>query len=130
MDDAMKPDKHAERVSDKLLRGYCCSETIMSLALEDLGKENDDLLAAMAGFCGGMGHGEVCGALAAAVAALYVCDAKEAANAWRDEFITWFQERFGALGCRALIGDDKRKQETLCPRLTTETYRQLRNYIA
>jgi hypothetical protein len=126
----MEPDKHAERVYGKLLRGSCCSQTIMSLALEDLGKENEELVASMAGFCGGMGRGEICGSLAAAVAALHVCDTKEASAAWQDELMDWFRERFGACDCRDIVGDDKALRATLCPRLTLETYLELRRYIA
>ncbi|MDR2609981.1 MAG: C-GCAxxG-C-C family protein [Clostridiales Family XIII bacterium] len=127
----MESNEQAERVTGKLLKGNCCSQTIMSLALEDLGKENEDLVVAMTAFCGGMGHhGEICGSLAAAVAALHVCDTQKATATWQDEFMRWFRERFGAHDCRDIVGDDKKLRASLCPRLTLETYMQLRAYIA
>jgi hypothetical protein len=101
---------------------YCCSETIMALALEDMGKENEDLKLAMAAFCGGMKEGEVCGALAAAASALFISDYAAARERKLKELMTWFKDTFKTWDCRDILkGDDSRKQ-TVCPALIVQTY--------
>jgi hypothetical protein len=125
----MKQDALLERINNEKAKGACCGRAIMSLSLEDLGKENADLSAAMAGFCAGMGRGEICGSLAGAIAALHVCDTQRATLSWQDEFMDWFHARFGAYDCRDIIADDKALRNEFCPKLILETYLQLRTYI-
>ena len=52
-------------------RGYCCSQILVLLALDGLGRGNPGLVRAMHGLCHGMGHsGEVCGVLSGGVCLL------------------------------------------------------------
>jgi C_GCAxxG_C_C family probable redox protein len=122
-------DKQEDRVLNEQLKGRCCSQIIMELALEDLGKENEELVDAMAGFCMGMGKGEICGALAAAVAALHVADTEKATESWQDEFMDWFNGRFGAYDCHDIIHNDPELRMQTCPNLVLETWLKLRTYI-
>jgi len=51
--------------------GYCCSQIIVKLMLQDLGQDNPDLVRAMAGLCYGAGSPDgTCGVLTAAACAL------------------------------------------------------------
>lgn len=118
-----------ERLFNSMIKGHCCSQTIMSLCLEDLDKENEDLVIAMTAFCNGMGEGKICGTLAAAIAVLHVANTEEATDSWQDELMDWFYDSFGDYDCYGIIGDDDRKQISLCPVIIEETYLKLREYI-
>lgn len=118
-----------ERLINANLKGLCCSQTIMSLCLEDIGKGNEDLIKAMAAFCNGMGEGSICGTLAAAVAALYVIDGQAAEEYRQEELMSWFLERYGGYDCQDIIHNDPVKRIEMCPIIVLETYVRLREYI-
>jgi C_GCAxxG_C_C family probable redox protein len=126
----MGQNEIVERIQNEKAKGHCCSETIMSLSLKELGKENEDLMAAMTGFCAGMGRGSICGALAGAIAALHVCDTHKATSLWQDEFMDWFHAQFGAYDCRDITACDKERRDEICLKLVLETYLRLRVYIS
>jgi hypothetical protein len=119
----------SDRIFENSLKGYCCSQVIIALCLEDLGKENEDLIDSMAAFCNGMGKGKICGTLAAAIAALHVADPVLAGESAQEEMMDWFEERFGGFDCCELIGDDPHKRLERCPKIILETYAKLREYI-
>ena len=50
-----------ERMMDLRMKGYCCSQIVMQMGLDHLGKENPDLIATSAGRCDGMYSGKTCG---------------------------------------------------------------------
>ncbi|MDR2156635.1 MAG: C-GCAxxG-C-C family protein [Clostridiales Family XIII bacterium] len=118
-----------ERLFESKLKGHCCSQTIMALCIEDLGRENEDLIAAMAAFCEGMGQGKICGTLAAAVAALYVANAEDAQDHLQDDLMDWFGDRFGGYDCFDIIEDDARRRIEFCPVIVMETYRKLEELL-
>jgi hypothetical protein len=101
----------------------------MALCIEDLGRENEDLIAAMAAFCNGMGQGKICGTLAAAVAALYVADASAAQGYMQDDLMEWFGDTYGGYDCFEIIHDDPVKRAELCPMIVMETYRKLQELL-
>jgi hypothetical protein len=101
----------------------------MALCIEDLGKENADLIAAMAAFCNGMGQGKICGTLAAAVAALYVADAPSAQDHLQDDLMDWFGDAYGGYDCFDIIHDDPIKRIEICPLIVIETYRKLEELL-
>ena len=118
------------RILDGKLKGYCCSEMIMDMALEDMGRseeERRDAVWSMGAFCSGLHEGLACGTLCAAKAALYIAEENyhKAHGELGPELMEWFKERFGAWNCAELLeGDDSRRQ-TLCPLIVEETYIKL-----
>ena len=118
-----------ERLFEQKIKNHCCSQTIMELCLEDLGKENEDLVQAMAAFCNGIGRGKICGTLAAAIAVLHVANPKEAAASWQEEVMDWFLDHYGGYDCEEIIQGNEMQKITLCPVLVEETYALLREYI-
>jgi hypothetical protein len=114
-----------ERVQMKLMSGLCCSKAIATLCLEDLGRENDDLVACMEAFRNGMGEGQTCGTLSAAAAMLHVANPAEGARMQQD-LMDWFYDRFGALDCESLVHGDAFKKLEFCPGCVAETYIKLR----
>ena len=119
-----------ERVLDGILNKYCCSENIMNLFLEDMGRapeERADLVKAMGAFCGGLREGLACGALCAAMAALFIAeeDYDRAREDLGPDMMGWFKERFGAWNCAELLEGDESRRMTLCPVIVEETYDKL-----
>jgi hypothetical protein len=119
----------AERVFELKLKGYCCSQIIMALGLEDLEKENDDLIAAMGGLCNGLEDGKLCGALAAAVCLLYLADPRTAQQGLRADLTDWFYDRFGGYDCDEITQGNPLNKIQICPGMILETYEMLRELL-
>jgi hypothetical protein len=121
-------DDPAERARYALMSGLCCSQAIAKLCLEDLGKENDELIASMKAFCQGMGEGKVCGTLAAAAAMLHVGapPTGDPVRMQRD-LMDWFYGRFGGFDCEELVHGDPFRKIEFCPECVIETYLKLRD---
>ena len=118
-----------KRLLQSKLKGHCCSQTIVSLCMEDMGKEDEELVKAMAAFYNGMGKGKICGTLAAAIAVLYVSDYKAAMESNQEEYMDWFANRFGGYDCCEIIHGDPSKRMELCPKIVLEAYVNLHKYI-
>lgn len=99
----------------KLKKGYCCSQIIMELGLRKLGKENPDLIAAMAGLCNGLWQGKICGILSAAICLLYLADAEEADRFNVAAFSEWFEDSFGSAECDMLMEGNPLNKIEKCP---------------
>lgn len=104
-----------EKIFTLKMNGYCCSQIIMEIGLELLGKENPELVEAMAGLCDGAKRGKVCGAVTAANCLLYLADARNAEDEFVPEFLEWFEDSFGAVDCSELLGDDPMAKIEKCP---------------
>jgi C_GCAxxG_C_C family probable redox protein len=98
-------------------KGYSCAQIVMAGALGLMGRENPDLLRAMAGLAQGVGwSGEICGALAGGVCliALHTGKGQDAEDALPEagplmnDLVEWFREELcagGAITCDAILGD-------------------------
>ncbi|WP_461211411.1 DVU_1555 family C-GCAxxG-C-C protein [Desulfocurvus sp. DL9XJH121] len=100
-------------------KGYCCSQIMLHLALADMGRENPDLVRAMAGLCKGLGQcAGPCGVLTggAALIALHMAKGRDDDEAddklplVLSEYADWFQERatgqYGGANCCDIMGGD------------------------
>jgi hypothetical protein len=114
-----------ERLFDLTLKGYCCSQIIMALGLEDMGKENHDLIMAMGAFCIGLEEGKLCGTLAAAVCLLFLADERAAQSGLRREMTDWFYDRFGGYDCEDIIQGNEMNKISVCPGMIAETYEKV-----
>ncbi|MCL2492456.1 MAG: C-GCAxxG-C-C family protein [Clostridiales bacterium] len=115
-------------------RHICCSESIMLCILQDMEYDEGrarDLVRAMGAFCGGMGAGLLCGALAGGVAAAYVAceDYAQAHDELRPEIIDWFKDRFGATECSDILEGDEMRKFTLCPGIMEEVYEKVHGIL-
>jgi C_GCAxxG_C_C family probable redox protein len=92
---------------------FHCSQAVATVGQEKLGRGNDDVIRAMGAFGGGLGgNGEVCGALAGALAVIGLrysrarADEKENPKMWADtqEMVRRFRDeivkRAGTIYCR------------------------------
>ncbi|GAB1475679.1 C-GCAxxG-C-C family protein [Bacillota bacterium] len=112
------------RIMELKMSGLCCSQIIMKMGLEGLGRGNEDLIKAMAGLCDGMHKGSTCGTISAAVCLLYMID-KEKAGRLADEIWDWFEDSFGSTECNTLIEGNPLKKTQICGDLVENTYLKL-----
>jgi C_GCAxxG_C_C family probable redox protein len=123
-----------DRLFEARLRGLCCSESIMAVALEEMGRggeEAQSLVKAMGAFCGGLHVGRACGALCAACAVLWLAadSPAQAHDELGPEMMDWFKEHFGSWDCDDLLEGDETRHMTLCPNIIDDTYFKLREML-
>jgi C_GCAxxG_C_C family probable redox protein len=112
------------------------------MGLEMQGKENPDLIRAMAGLAGGLGFtGETCGALtgAAALLGLYAGtagpeDEEDPNLAFMIEgLVEWFKDgygtQYGGIRCAEIVGKNGRLMPERCPGIVAGTYRQVKELL-
>ena len=116
-----------ERLLELGLQGFECSQIMMMIALELEEKENPDLIRAVSGLTGGMGHGGgTCGALTGGCGVLGLFTVKGDPEEMEDNrcheiiraYTTWFREQYtpqyGGTDCAQVIGGDFSKCLTVC----------------
>lgn len=114
------------RMAELKQKGYCCSQIIIKMGLEDGGKEdNPELVQAVAGLCDGLHYGLVCGILsgAACLIALYEPDRRKLlVNELVEWFIEEFEEANGGITCDDILADDELNRLLKCPKILAATY--------
>ena len=132
----------AFRIADLAMQGFQCSQILVQLALEAQGKQNPELVSAMAGLTGGMGCGKTCGALTGGCCVLGLYAGKHSAEHNADDrlqtmlsqFVDWFDAehtaRYGGSNCADIVEDDMRNQMTRCPAIVIESLEKLKEILA
>ena len=96
--------------------GYCCTQIMLKMALEEEGIENDDMIRAVNGLCNGIGGKQrTCGVLIGGVMILGLYAGKgkdreyykENYGDMVHEFTDWFEEEFDSVDCIDIIGVKK-----------------------
>lgn len=118
-----------EEILDLKLKGYCCSQMLMEMGLRRLEKENEDLIAAMAGLCDGMWSGRACGILSAAICLLYLADPKEASRGYVQELTNWFEDAFESVDCEALLDGNPLNKVEKCPMMLEATFQKVEELL-
>ncbi len=97
-------------------QGFCCSQILVLLALEEQGASNPDLVRTLSGLCHGLGtRGHTCGALlgGCCVLGLYTGQGETGEEQHPDmkemiqELTRWFEDfaaRFGGTTCGEILG--------------------------
>ncbi len=129
-------DELTMQVAHYKRQGFYCSQILVLLGLENLGKDDPDLVRAMHGLALGLGAGEVCGALTGGAALLGLYAGRGAADvmeyprlkAMLQELVAWFKatygEPFGGIRCDEILGDDPQHQER-CGEMVLGTYEKV-----
>jgi len=93
--------------------GYCCTQIMVKMALDEEEKENEDLLRAVNGLCMGIGSTQkICGVLTGGIAVLGLYAGKGKDREYPkqeysdmvDEYSQWFETEFGSTECSDIIG--------------------------
>ncbi len=105
-----------KKASDTFAEGYSCSQAVLSARCEKYGLDQKTALTIAAGFGGGMGRtGGACGAVTGAISIIGLHAGSDKArdtaakeNTYRivREFIAGFEEDFGSVNCKELLGCD------------------------
>ena len=125
----------AARMAELQAQGFHCSQILLMVGLERLGKHNPDLVRAMTGLANGLGHmGKTCGVLTGAICLLGLYAGRGAAEEQEHPLLTvmvqnlvsWFEEtygfRYGGIDCHSILDDDAWNRMLRCPLMVTETY--------
>ena len=120
-------------------KGYCCSQILLKLILRDLGRENPDLVRAMAALCFGGGHPSgTCGVLTGAACALSLCLESNVERELSDQLLPlllceltdWFAieaEPYGGSRCADILAASPDKRA--CSLLLIATLEKLQSML-
>ncbi|MBP1622261.1 MAG: hypothetical protein H6Q07_281 [Acidobacteria bacterium] len=114
-------------------QGFCCSQIMIQMGLDARQDENPDLVNAVAGLCGGLYSGLICGTLTGAACLLSLYD-RNAAKSIVPRLVEWFKTTYdascGGINCDEIIGDNPANRFERCPRIMEETYEKCRELLA
>lgn len=103
----------AFRMFQLATQGFCCSQIMLILGMEEQGKENPDLIKAMHGMCGGIGRaGRTCGVLTGGVCLIGLTYGKGTPtqsghvkiHLMVNDFLEWFENTHGSIDCDGILG--------------------------
>ena len=122
-------------------RGFCCSQTLLLVGLEDQGKTDRNLVRAVSGLSAGLFSGEICGALTGGACLLGLYAGRGSAEDPEDhrlcimveELVAWFSQEygqlFGGIRCDDILGEDSHACSR-CGSLVLGTYGKVRSLLA
>ena len=96
--------------------GYCCTQIMLKMALDEEGSNNEDIIRSANGLCNGIGGRQsTCGILIGGIMiiGLYAGKGrddeyyKESYGNMVHEFTRWFEEKFESMDCIDIIGVNK-----------------------
>lgn len=115
-----------QKLMELNLKGYCCSQIIVEMGLEKLGKTNHDLIEFAAGLCEGLHCDKTCGAFSAALCLLYMADPVETDASLGRDFTDWFEASFGSTECEELMGGNKLQGKVeVCPNIIEASFEMI-----
>ncbi len=125
------------------LEGFGCSQILVLRALEELGKENPELVRAASGLHGGLGFsGKVCGALTGGCCVLAMHGGRGTAAEESDpdlhlviqDLVDWFETdvapRYGGIDCDDILAGDPRNRQIRCPEIIADVAAKLDELLA
>lgn len=114
-------------------QGYCCAQILLQMGLDARQDENPELVDAVAGLCGGLYSGLICGTLTGAACLLSLYD-RDAAKSMIPRLVEWFQTTYGAscggINCDEIIAGNPDNRLERCPGIMEETYEKCRELLA
>lgn len=129
-------DEFMLRIAAYKQQGFYCSQIMMLLGLENLGREEPDLVRTLHGLALGLGAGEICGALTGGAALLGLYAGKGRADEIEDprlnkmlrELVAWFHktygEPFGGIRCAEILGNDPQNKQR-CGQMVQGVYEKV-----
>jgi C_GCAxxG_C_C family probable redox protein len=129
------------RIFQLATQGYCCSQIILFLGLDNLGKENPDLIRAMQGLCGGIGRtGKTCGALTGGVCLIGLNAGKGTneesghtkINVMINSLLEWFESTYNSLDCQGILSrslDEGNDYPVQCGNIVSSTFNKVQEIL-
>ena len=123
----------AKEVYRLAAQGHCCSQIMIQMGLDARQDENPELVNAVAGLCGGLYSGLVCGTLTGAACLLSLYD-RQAAKSMIPRLVEWFRTTYdascGGINCEDIIDNNPQNRLERCPKIMIETYEKCRELLA
>jgi C_GCAxxG_C_C family probable redox protein len=123
-------------------QGFYCSQILILMGLDMLGKSNPDLVGAAHGLAGGLGfQGELCGSLTGSACLLGLYAGKKRSEDEEDprldfmieDLVKWFKssvgEKYGGCRCEEIIGTQPGNQTTRCPVIVAECFQKVKDLL-
>ncbi|AFM41636.1 Putative redox-active protein (C_GCAxxG_C_C) [Desulfosporosinus acidiphilus SJ4] len=132
----------AFRMFQLAAQGFCCSQIMLILGLDTLGKENPDLIKAMHGLCGGIGRsGKTCGALTGGACLIGLNAGKgnpgefghPKINMMLRELLEWFEDVHGNTDCEGILDqslDEGNEYPVRCGNIVSATLNKVEEILA
>ncbi|TEB14678.1 putative redox-active protein [Pelotomaculum sp. FP] len=121
------------RIEELAAKGLCCTQIMVQIALEKLGRENEEMVSAVSGLCRGMFSGKTCGVLTGAAMALSLFDKNKAAKYMIPDLVDWFEceigEQYGGIACSNILGDNPLYKAARCRELMIATQGKVREIL-
>ena len=123
-------------------QGFCCSQIMVILGMEEQGKENPDLIKAIQGMCGGIGRsGKTCGVLTGGVCLIGLAFGKGTPlesghvkiNRMINDLMEWFENTHGSINCDEILGyplDDGKEYPVHCGNIVSTTFSKVQGILA
>ena len=122
-------EDYENKILEYRLKGYCCSQILLQLGLDELEKDDPDLINAVKGLCGGLHAGLVCGALSGGACLLSLLSPQSAHKNMIPELVKWFFESFGSCNCAELLSENPANKIERCPVFVTKTYEKAKELL-
>lgn len=123
-------------------KGYCCTQIMVLLALEEMGRDNPDLVRSAAGLCNGLGDcSGPCGVMTGGLLLLGLYggkgadmeEAEESLPLMLEGFRDWFvdtTEQYGGITCGEILdGNCGQPDAVRCGGLLTEAHAMVRTLL-
>lgn len=122
-------------------QGFCCSQIMIIMGLDEQEKENPDLIRAMNGMCGGIGRsGKTCGVLTGGVCLIGMKFGKgtpiEIGHAKLHRMIKdlmeWFEETYRSIDCDEILGyplDEGNEYPVRCGSIVSATFDKVQEIL-
>ncbi|SPF55539.1 Redox-active family protein [Candidatus Desulfosporosinus infrequens] len=132
----------AFRMFQLATQGFCCSQIMLILGMDELGKENPDLIKAMQGLCGGIGRsGKTCGALTGGACLIGLNVGKGTPsefghakiNLMINELMEWFEGTQGSIDCEGILDhslDAGNEYPVQCGNIVSATFSKVQEILA
>ncbi len=131
-----------EKIRGFKQQGYYCSQILILMGLDLLGKSNPDLVGAVHGLAGGLGFtGQLCGGLTGGACLLGLYAGKREPSDEEDprfdfmieDLVKWFKseigEKYGGCTCDDIIGKQPGNQATRCPVIVVGTFQKVKELL-
>ena len=129
------------RMLELTQQGFKCSQILILLGLEVLGRDNPDLVRTMDGLNGGIGFcGKTCGALTGGACLLGLFAGKGRPEEVEDsrlkvmlyELVEWFESQtagYGGTDCMTILEENPANQSSRCPPLVQGVFVKVQDLL-
>ena len=112
------------RIGQLALEGRCCTQIMVQIALQDVGRDDPEMVEAVGALCLGLHSGDCCGALSGGALAMGLLARRPLEPALVTELAGWFHDTYGSTSCDTLLAGDPMARFTRCPAIVQATYEQ------